>query len=62
MRIKKLMVFANAENLFTLTNFYQGYDPEVGYSAEGSNGVSLGDVANNYPQVKTFTFGVELKF
>ncbi|MBO5193348.1 MAG: hypothetical protein J6B62_00480, partial [Bacteroidales bacterium] len=61
-RIDGLSVFASMENLFTLTGFYQGYDPEVGYDANGSNGVSLGAVADNYPQVKTFTFGLELKF
>ena len=61
-RIDGLSVFASMENLFTLTGFYQGYDPEVGYDANGANGVSLGAVADNYPQVKTFTFGLELKF
>ena len=60
--IRKLSLFASAENLFTLTKFYQGYDPEVGYDTNGANGVSLGAVADNYPQVKTYTFGLELKF
>ncbi len=60
--IKGLSVFACAENLFTITNFYQGYDPEVCYTSSGSNGVSMGAVADNYPQVKTYTFGLELKF
>lgn len=61
-KVKSLSVFASAENLFTVTGFYQGYDPEVGYDSNGSNGVSLGAVADNYPQVKTYTFGLELKF
>ena len=60
--LKGLSVFASAENLFTWTDFYQGYDPEVGYNASTSSGVQLGDVASNYPQVKTYTFGIELKF
>ncbi len=60
--IRKLSLFASAENLFTLTKFYQGYDPEVGYDTNGANGVSLGAVADNYPQVKTYTFGLEIKF
>ncbi len=59
---KGVTLFATAENLLTFTNFYQGYDPEVGYDPNGSNGVSLGAVADNYPQVKTYTLGVELKF
>ncbi len=60
--IKGLSVFACAENLLTFSNFYQGYDPEVCYNSNGANGVSMGAVADNYPQVKTYTFGLELKF
>lgn len=60
--ISGLTVFGCAENLFTVTDFYQGYDPEVCYDSNGSNGVSMGAVADNYPQVKTYTFGLELKF
>ena len=56
-----IMLFANAQNLFTFTNFWQGYDPEVNFSGDG-DGVSLGATASNYPQVKTFTAGVEIKF
>ncbi len=61
-RIQSLTFFANAQNLFTWTKFYQGYDPELSYNADATDGVSLGDIAYNYPQVKTFTFGVEIKF
>ena len=60
--VKKVSFFASAENLFTFTKFYQGYDPEVGYDPNARDGVSLGAVADNYPQVRTCTFGVELKF
>ena len=59
-----VMFFVNGANLFTWTNFYQGFDPEVNFSGDfdgGNNGVTLG-AANNYPQVKTFTGGVEIKF
>ena len=59
--MKSAMVFVNAQNLFTVTDFYQGFDPEVAYSGSG-DGVELGAVAYNYPQVKTITMGVELKF
>lgn len=61
-KIKNLTVFANAQNLFTWTKFYQGYDPELSYDDSKTDGVALGDIAYNYPQVKTFTFGIELKF
>ena len=61
LRMKSAMVFVNAQNLFTITDFYQGFDPEVAYSGSG-DGVALGAVAYNYPQVKVITMGVELKF
>lgn len=61
MRMQNFTIFANATNLFTFTKFYQGYDPELAYSGSG-DGVSLGAVAYNYPQVKTFTFGIDVKF
>ncbi len=65
--IKSAFVYLNGQNLFTLTNFWDGYDPEVGYG--GSSGsefdtVSLGgsSSANNYSQVKMFMVGIDLKF
>ena len=60
--IKSLMVFANAQNLLTFSKFWQGYDPEVAYNGSATDGVSIGMVASNYPQVKTYTFGVDIKF
>lgn len=57
--IKKARVFVNGSNVFTLTNFYQGYDPEV--NCTGTDGITLG-AASNYPQVKTFTGGIEISF
>lgn len=57
-------VYANAQNLFTFTNFWDGYDPEVGYGGSSSGNfdvVALGS-ANNYPQVKIFTMGLTLNF
>jgi TonB-linked SusC/RagA family outer membrane protein len=49
--IDNLRFYVNAQNLFTISNAYSGYDPE--------NGVSNG---NFYPVMKTFTFGVDLRF
>ena len=43
---------------------WDGYDPEVGYGGDSSGDfdvVKLGS-ANNYPQVKIVTVGLELKF
>ncbi len=57
-------IYVNAQNLFTFSNFWDGYDPEVGYG--GASGgkydtVSLGS-ASNYPQVKIYTMGLTLNF
>src|SRR5690606_2588296 len=54
-------LYANGQNLFTSTNFYEGYDPEINYDAGQAAGVSLGGGAY-YPQVKVYTFGVDIKF
>lgn len=61
LKIGKAFIYANGQNLFTKTNFYEGYDPEVNYDAGSSDGVSLGG-GNYYPQVKVYTFGIDLKF
>lgn len=51
-------IYVNAINLWTLTD-YSGYDPEVSaFSGAAMRGVDLG----NYPQAKTFLFGVNLTF
>lgn len=47
----RLRVYMTASNLFTITK-YRGYDPEVG------GGVDYG----NYPQSRTFTFGINATF
>ena len=47
----RLRLYATASNLFTITK-YKGYDPEVG------SGVDYG----NYPQSRTFTFGLNATF
>ena len=58
MKLKGLMFFANATNLLTVSNYYQGYDPESTYSSADS--ITTG--ASNYPLVSTYTFGLEVKF
>ena len=49
--VKKLRVFFSGQNLFTLDDFYQGYDPEAP--------IGQGDY---YPMVKVFSFGIETNF
>ena len=57
--IQRLRVYAQAENLFTITK-YVGCDPEV----TGGNGFSsdLGIDRGVYPQSRTFSVGVNLNF
>ncbi len=54
--IRSLRVYASAQNLFTITD-YPGLDPEVSYR-NGSSTSGL-DYAG-YPNVRTFTFGLNL--
>ncbi|MGN6420862.1 MAG: SusC/RagA family TonB-linked outer membrane protein [Pseudobacter sp.] len=59
--LQKAFIYVNGTNLFTQTKFYDGYDPEINFDAGASDGVSLGG-GNYYPQVKVFTFGIDIKF
>ena len=61
LKIKGLMVYANATNLFTISDYYDGYDPETAYQS-GSQGAVTGSIGNNYPLCSTYTFGAEIKF
>lgn len=61
LKIASAYIYVNGQNLFTKTNFYEGYDPEVNYDAGAGEGVALGG-GNYYPQVKVYTFGIDLKF
>ncbi|WP_018473359.1 TonB-dependent receptor [Echinicola pacifica] len=59
--VKKVFVYANGQNLFTKTDFWEGYDPEINYNASSASGVSLGS-GGYYPQVKMYSLGLEIKF
>ena len=50
-KIDRLKIYVSADNLFTLTNYFGGFDPEVRETS--------GDA---YPQLKTFALGVQLGF
>lgn len=56
LNIARLRIFANANNIFTLTG-YSGRDPEVA-GTNTSRGVDYG----LYPQVRTVTGGIEINF
>ena len=49
--ISKLRVYVSADNLFTITKYFDGFDPEVQQSS-----------GDTYPQVKTYVFGLNLTF
>ena len=61
LKINSVYLYANAQNLFTITNFWDGFDPEINYDSSATDGVSLGSGAY-YPQVKSFSFGIDVKF
>ncbi|MGF7217067.1 TonB-linked SusC/RagA family outer membrane protein [Spirosoma lacussanchae] len=48
-RIDRLRVYVSADNLFTATNYFYGYDPETPVSSGGY-----------YPQVKTIVAGLNI--
>jgi TonB-linked SusC/RagA family outer membrane protein len=57
--ITSLRVYAQADNLFLVTN-YSGTDPEI--SSNGGSNIAPGVERNQVPQGKVFTFGVNLGF
>jgi len=59
LHLRKLRIFAAAQNLITVTN-YKGFDPEV--STFNSAPLSAGTDFLSAPQAKTYTFGVNLGF
>ncbi|MDR1720569.1 MAG: TonB-dependent receptor [Dysgonamonadaceae bacterium] len=61
LKINDMLVYANGTNLFTLSDYYDGYDPETAYQG-GAQGATTGSIGSIYPLVSTYTFGVEIKF
>lgn len=55
-RIQRLAVFANAENLLTITKF-KGFDPEKDVASNAA-----GDDIYEYPSLKTVSFGLNVTF
>lgn len=51
LKVQNLRVYLSGRNLFTVTNFYEGYDPEAPVSDGGW-----------YPQMSTYTMGLNLNF
>jgi TonB-linked SusC/RagA family outer membrane protein len=59
LHVRKLRIFAAAQNLVTITD-YKGFDPEV--STFNSTPASAGTDFLTSPQAKTFTFGINVGF
>jgi TonB-dependent starch-binding outer membrane protein SusC len=57
--IQGLRLYVTAQNLLTLTN-YSGYDPEI--ASYGNNTLRHGVDLGQYPQPRTFIFGVRASF
>ncbi|MBK8722082.1 MAG: hypothetical protein IPL95_07315 [Saprospiraceae bacterium] len=57
--IKKLSVYATAQNLLTITK-YSGFDPEV--NAFGRSATELGIDYGTYPQSISMIFGANIEF
>ncbi|MCA5004390.1 SusC/RagA family TonB-linked outer membrane protein [Sphingobacterium bovistauri] len=52
--LNNLRVYVSGQNLFTRSNFFSGYDPEVSYGG--------GVGGEFYPIMQTYTFGLDFKF
>ncbi|MDO4158829.1 MAG: TonB-dependent receptor [Prevotellaceae bacterium] len=61
LHIENLRVYANIQNLFTITG-YSGYDPEVGASTSDSTGYVFGVDNGRYPSPTVYSFGLNLTF
>ena len=58
--LNKASIYATGENLWLLTNYDYGFDPEV--NAQGTNSVLRGFDGTVYPQNRTFIIGVNVEF
>jgi len=58
---QQLRFYFAAQNLFTITK-YKGMDPENGMALNSSEPWVTGVDVGNYPQPRTYLFGVNIKF
>ena len=63
MQIGSVRFYASGENLFTLSNYRKGWDPEVGTDGDpADDGNSIVSSGAYYPILRNYTFGVNVKF
>ena len=60
MKIGSARVYVSGQNLFTITK-YKGWDPEV-YGGSTNNNALPSVASGNFPQAKTYMFGVRVGF
>lgn len=58
-KVKSIRVYGSAQNVLTFTN-YSGVDPEVAF--RGGGNLNLGGDYDSYPNLKSFTVGLNLGF
>ena len=64
LKLSKFRFYVSGQNLFTLTE-YPGFDPEVSYQRNGNRGdsnLNLGLDYGSFPNVRSFTMGVNVGF
>jgi TonB-dependent starch-binding outer membrane protein SusC len=59
--LNNVRVYFNASNLLTFTK-YKGWDPEVNRDYDNNNNVTQSVTYLSPPQVKSFTFGINMNF
>jgi len=59
LHLTNLRVYANVQNLLTLTK-YSGFDPEIGVSTASVNVYGLDN--GRYPSPQIYSFGLNLSF
>lgn len=60
LKLANMRFYVSGQNLFTLSNFYDGYDPEVNYDIPNSGQGLIG--GEFYPIMQTYTFGLNVSF
>lgn len=65
LKLSKLRMFVSGQNLLTFTE-YPGLDPEVSYArgtgSSGDSNINVGLDYGSFPNVRTFTFGLNVAF
>ena len=57
---KSVLLFLSGENLFTITNNFDGYDPEANQTGDGT--AIIKSSYNNYPSARVIRIGANINF